>query len=83
MGFFSLKRQVGEASEGTSDVSPINYPFRQNSFESLHIFAYRSGNISGGIEFKNGMTKGQQDFKANSIRELLTQMEAFIAKLDA
>lgn len=82
MSWFGAK-QLKEAVETTSEISPLNYPFKQGAFESLHIYAYRSGSISGGIEFKNGQTEGKQKFTANSIRELLQQMETFIAKLEA
>ncbi len=84
MGLFQLP--------GSTNSKPRLYvdPFKKDGFKSSIIFIRKSPWSSDGgkieysshIEFGRGETEGKQNFKADTLPELLQKMEAFMLSLD-
>lgn len=63
-------------------LSILNDPFKKDKVQRIHIFVYPQENrCSGGIKFQNGATTGEQEFKAETLVEIVKKMEAFINTL--
>ena len=68
--------------------SDFKFPFQKNCLEAINISLGKKLLIDGGdfewrgsIDFKNGNTKGIQNFKSNDFRDIVKQMEIFLNNL--
>lgn len=69
-----------------TSLSILTDPFNKKSLISIAMNLTKSNltnkvYISGSVEFKNNMTKGEQRFEADSLESLLLQIKAFIDSL--
>lgn len=65
----------------------VKDPFKGECINAIHMHVTKQiiGNgyrISGSVEFKNGNTEGTQNFRANSLGELYTQIQNFCLSLE-
>lgn len=71
----------------SNGMSILADPFKKDKWTAVHIHMYNAGKygssvtISGKVEFENGATKGEQEFKADTMPELLQKIEAFMTTL--
>lgn len=79
------------ADAGKSEyISPLQDPFNRSGVTKVFVIAYAPGElfmneswrITGSIQFRRGKTKGEQDFEAATLGELLTTMGAFLTNLN-
>ena len=71
---------------GKNYLSPVNDPFNKDSLESVWISIRRRTfeegyNISGKVEFKNGDTKAEQQFKGETFDDCVLKIKVFIESL--
>ena len=72
------------------EISVITDPFKKGCIKTIAMFAHInthydgtiSKTVSGSVTFKNGDTEGTQNFKAESLGELLIKIYAFCTKLE-
>lgn len=70
-----------ESKEGQS-LSILADPFKKEKVTRIVIFMYPQANdVHGTVEFRNGLTKGEQDFRCNSLAQIAHEMESFINSL--
>lgn len=64
-------------------ISGFNDPFQKACVEyiRIHSFPRMSGNWKGSVEFKNGRTNGEQTFEAETMADLVIEMQEFIKAL--
>lgn len=85
---FNIAGDVEEAAKDTY-ISPLQDPFNRSGVARVFIQAYAPGElcmnnswrITGSVQFRRGKTKGEQDFEAGTLGELLTKMGAFLNNL--
>lgn len=75
-----------DVNKARNSVSIINDPFNTRSMKSLRVFCYKLGgsgwSYNGAVEFQNGDTEGQQNFKGKDLRDVLMKIEAFVKDLE-
>ena len=73
-------------SDGEKTVSPLRDPFSVDGIEQVFLFSTRTYGKewmhTGSIKFLNGMTKGEQEFKGESVSSILSQMKSFVETLE-
>lgn len=67
-------------------LSPLNDPFKKDAVVAVRFHIYTglggfSKSMSASVEFQNGNTKGQQDFRGDDFGVLVRQVEDFITTL--
>ena len=68
-------------------LSPLKNPFSKECVESVFIHSSRSifssdFRHSGKVSFKNGNTKGEQEFSGESFEVVLNKMQEFVKTLE-
>ena len=56
-------------------------PFKQNCIHVIHIHLYRT-NMTARVEFQNGDTRGEQNFKADNFNSLIKRIGIFLESLE-
>lgn len=68
-----------------ADLSVLKDPFALRHVESIWVRFSKDykdrWKASGSIDFENGPTKGEQEFEAETIEDVLAQMQAFLTSL--
>ena len=66
----------------------INTPFKLDCINEISMFAYKPlfGNgeefkVRGAVKFKNGNTRGEQEFTADNLTELFIKIQRFCETL--
>lgn len=82
MSWIFKKKPMEEAKS----LSVVKDPFNKNSVRRIWFCAsdWRGDGewiFSGSVEFQNGLTKGEQDFKGKSIEDVITQLQSFLEEL--
>lgn len=67
-------------------VSPVTDPFKKKCIDSIHLHALKRTfsddiSVSGSVKFINNNTKGEQEFEAATLDELLYKIKTFVEKL--
>lgn len=67
--------------------SAYSEPFKVDNVETIHIYLNKNiwtkeVQVTSIIEFKNGNTKGEQQFKTQTIEEGIKQMQQFLNQLN-
>jgi len=65
------------------ELQGFSFPFHKDKVRAIHIHCYPKSDSGwrSTIEFKNGTTKGEQEFGAKELPDLLYQMKNFVDNL--
>lgn len=70
--------------EAHTGLSNFKDPFAKDCIVSISTYCFVSFDkreYTGSVEFKNGDTKGEQEFEGTSLTDVLKKMEAFVEQL--
>jgi hypothetical protein len=65
--------------------SILKNPFQKNCVTEIRVSYYefmRKWSARGTVEFKNGLTKGEQKFEAETFDEVVIQIKNFLKELE-
>jgi hypothetical protein len=77
--------ELPDIATASSQLGILKNPFTQDCIYGLVVNCYKSSfgwSYMGWVEFKNGDTKGKQEFKGEDVADVLHKIEAFVASLD-
>jgi hypothetical protein len=79
------KPEPARAAPEAKAITPFNDPFGSRHVERIYMFIYMHDgkpSVSGSVKFKNGETSGEQEFRADTLEELLLKIKFFIQTID-